>query len=45
MTPEDSRRPGGPWNERDDLAIEESLWRSAKGYDVEETVEEDSEKT
>ena len=45
MTPEDSRRPGSPWNERDDLAIEESLWRSAKGYDVEETVEEDSEKT
>ena len=42
---EDTRQPGGDWDEQDDRAIEESLWRSAHGYDVEETVEEDSEKT
>ena len=36
---EDTRQPGGDWDEQDDRAIEESLWRSAQGYDVEETVE------
>lgn len=42
---QENRPQGGGWDEQDDLAVEASLLRSAKGYDVEETVEEDSEKT
>lgn len=34
----------GPWRVRDDRAIEEALFRRAHGYDVEETVREESEK-
>ena len=42
---QESKPQGGGWDEQDDLAVEASLLRSAKGYDVEETVEEESEKT
>ena len=42
---QENRPQDGGWDEQDDLAVEASLLRSAKGYDVEETVEEDSEKT
>lgn len=42
---QENKQQGGGWDEQDDLAVEASLLRSAKGYDVEETVEEDSEKT
>ena len=45
MTPEEKEGRDGAWSERDDRAIEESLWRNAHGYDVEETVEEECEKT
>ena len=42
---QESKPQGGGWDEQDDLAVEASLLLSAKGYDVEETVEEESEKT
>lgn len=44
LTLEEGGRPDSDWRESDDRAIEESLYRRAQGYDVEETIEEDSEK-
>ena len=42
---QENKPQSGGWDEQDDLAVEASLLRSAKGYDVEETVEEESERT
>lgn len=44
MKDERESRRTGKWRTSDDHAIEESLYRRARGYDTEETIEEDSEK-
>lgn len=44
MTDESNGRGSGRWRASDDRAIEESLYRRARGYDIEETIEEDTER-